>query len=83
MRHQASPVLFLLAILLALPATQALYFYMDRHEQRCFIEELPKETTVVGTYKSEEFNHHTNAYQENPETGIIIGVEVAVDSARL
>lgn len=29
--------------------TQALYFYLDAGENRCFLEELPKDTIVVGT----------------------------------
>jgi hypothetical protein len=37
----------LLAAALAIPA-QALHFYMDGAIQKCFFEELPKETLVVG-----------------------------------
>lgn len=28
--------------------TQALYFYIDGPQQKCFFEELPKDTLVVG-----------------------------------
>lgn len=38
----------LLAVALALP-TQALHFYLDGAVQKCFYEELPKDTLVVGT----------------------------------
>jgi hypothetical protein len=38
----------LLAAALALP-TQALHFYLDGAIQKCFYEELPKDTMVVGT----------------------------------
>jgi hypothetical protein len=38
----------LLAAALALP-TQALHFYLDGAVQKCFYEELPKDTLVVGT----------------------------------
>jgi hypothetical protein len=43
-------VLSLLVLgLLALP-TQALYFYMDGDNPKCFLEELPKDTLVVGMF---------------------------------
>lgn len=38
----------LVAAALALP-TQALHFYLDGAVQKCFYEELPKDTLVVGT----------------------------------
>lgn len=38
----------LLAAALAVPA-QALHFFMDGAVQKCFYEELPKDTLVVGT----------------------------------
>lgn len=38
---------FLLLSALVLP-TRALYFYMDGNTQKCFFEELPKDTLVVG-----------------------------------
>lgn len=28
--------------------TQALYFYLEGSEKKCFIEDLPKETMVIG-----------------------------------
>jgi hypothetical protein len=37
----------LLAAALALP-TQALHFYLDGAIEKCFYEELPKDTLVVG-----------------------------------
>jgi p24 family protein alpha len=39
--------LFLVGLLI-LPV-KALYFYMDGTAQKCFYEELPKDTLVVGT----------------------------------
>lgn len=38
----------LLAAALAVPA-QALHFFIDGAVQKCFFEELPKDTLVVGT----------------------------------
>lgn len=44
------PLLLLLALNIVLP-TQALYFYLDGASAtpKCFYEELPKDTLVVGT----------------------------------
>lgn len=42
----------MLAILcLSVPAN-ALYFYMGERQTKCFFEELPKDTLVVGAYHS-------------------------------
>jgi len=38
---------FLLIAALILPS-QALYFFIDGPSQKCFLEELPKDTLVVG-----------------------------------
>lgn len=37
-----------LALAALLSPVQALYFYMDGSTQKCFFEELPKDTLVVG-----------------------------------
>lgn len=37
-----------LAFAALLLPTQALYFYIDGPSQKCFFEELPKDTLVVG-----------------------------------
>lgn len=39
----------LLCLALAIP-TNALYFYFSGHTPKCFYEELPKDTLVVGSY---------------------------------
>ncbi|KAJ3089586.1 emp24p/erv25p- protein [Quaeritorhiza haematococci] len=71
----ASSVLFaVLAIFLATPSN-ALYFYLEGSEQKCFIEELPKETTVIGNYRSEEWNDGAQNYIQNVAIGIQIMVE--------
>ena len=43
------------AVALLLTPINALYFYMDGTAQKCFYEELPKDTLVVGTQRL----HHT------------------------
>jgi hypothetical protein len=40
---------FLLPVLFLLTAVNALHFYLDANEKRCFIEELPSDTVVEGT----------------------------------
>jgi hypothetical protein len=38
--------------LLALAASaRALHFYLDAHQHRCFIEELPTDTVVEGLHR--------------------------------
>jgi len=41
----------LLLILSVLPTVFSLYFYLEGSEQKCFTEELPKETVVIGKKK--------------------------------
>lgn len=44
-------MLFTLILALAIPA-DALYFYMEGTTPKCFYEELPKDTLVVGMLDS-------------------------------
>jgi p24 family protein alpha len=41
----------LLPIFLLFSAAQALHFYLDANEKRCFIEEVPTDTVVHGTQR--------------------------------
>jgi len=41
---------FLLPLLHLLRIVNALHFYLDANEKRCFIEELPSDTVVEGMY---------------------------------
>lgn len=45
----SNAIIYLLLALFALP-TQALYFYMKDGSPKCFHEELPKDTLVVGMF---------------------------------
>ena len=40
----------LFLVLLLLPLSQALHFYLDANEQKCFMEELPMDTIVEGPF---------------------------------
>jgi len=65
-----------LCILLLLIATvNSLHFYLDANEKRCFIEEIPTDTVVEGTYRALEWSESTQSYAENPEMGILVDVE--------
>ena len=40
----------LLSLLAALPFSSGLYFHIGETERKCFIEEIPDETMVTGTW---------------------------------
>lgn len=58
----------LLVLLSILPSVFGLYFYLEGSEQKCFTEELPKETVVTGkepsgnrsvvSSRNVHFDHH-------------------------
>ena len=47
-------------------------------DTRCFLEELPQDTIVVGHYKAEEWEADSNKWGINDRLGIQITVEVRV-----
>lgn len=55
---------------------QALYFYVDGTAPRCFVEELPKDTLVVGDYKAEEWDDKKKAWAPHDGLNIYISVDV-------
>ncbi|KAI5480461.1 ER to Golgi transport-related protein [Pseudohyphozyma bogoriensis] len=67
------PVLALLLSLVHL--SSALYFYLEAGENKCFLEELPKDTIVVGHYKAEEWAESSKSYVVNDQLGIQIVVQ--------
>ncbi|GAA5815862.1 hypothetical protein MFLAVUS_009379 [Mucor flavus] len=73
MGHLHLSVLVLLVAYLA--GTQALYFYLEGSEKKCFIEDLPKETMVIGVYSSEQYSAANNHWVENKDLKIVIAVE--------
>ncbi|KAF2201999.1 hypothetical protein GQ43DRAFT_440108 [Delitschia confertaspora ATCC 74209] len=64
---------------LAIPS-QALHFFFDGATQKCFFEELPKDTLVVGHYEAEQWDEATRTYQLRPEIGVFITVEETFDN---
>ncbi|KAG6896267.1 hypothetical protein C0993_008607, partial [Termitomyces sp. T159_Od127] len=69
-----APPMRLLVLLLLAVSARALHFYLDANQKRCFIEELPTDTVVEGTYRALEWSDAAHAYATNPELGIIVEV---------
>ena len=70
--------IFLLVVITVwtrLSSVESLYFHIRETERKCFIEEVPDETLVVGKYKVQIFDKDSNAYQPTPQ-GIGMHVEV-------
>ncbi|EOO00365.1 putative transmembrane emp24 domain-containing protein 9 protein [Phaeoacremonium minimum UCRPA7] len=67
--------------LLALSSVaQALYFYIDGTTPKCFFEELPKDTLVVGHYTAEEWDDHRQAWWKHDGISIYISVDEVFDN---
>ncbi|KAL3864059.1 hypothetical protein ACJMK2_005768 [Sinanodonta woodiana] len=49
-------------LIICLSAASALYFHIGETEKKCFIEEIPDETMVVGRYKVLIFDKNSNDY---------------------
>ncbi|KAI9368061.1 emp24/gp25L/p24 family/GOLD-domain-containing protein [Aspergillus egyptiacus] len=64
---------------LSLPVN-ALYFYVDGRQTKCFYEELPKDTLVVGTYSSEVIDQHSGTYAVDPSLKMLITVDEIFDN---
>ncbi|KIO26494.1 hypothetical protein M407DRAFT_243705 [Tulasnella calospora MUT 4182] len=66
----------LLALLLAFGlSANALHFYLDAGERRCFIEELPSDTVVEGHYRAQEWDNEGQAYMHHEKLGVQVNVE--------
>ncbi|CAG7923467.1 unnamed protein product [Penicillium olsonii] len=60
--------------------TNALYFYMEGRQTKCFFEDLPKDTLVAGRYESEVINAQTGAYHIDHNMKVLITVEETFDN---
>ncbi|KAI0272638.1 emp24/gp25L/p24 family/GOLD-domain-containing protein [Gloeopeniophorella convolvens] len=63
-----------LCLLLFLSTVNALHFYLDANEKRCFIEEVPSDTVLEGHYRALEWNEQSQEYKINDELGITVEV---------
>ncbi|CAE6466511.1 unnamed protein product [Rhizoctonia solani] len=68
--------LILLGFLVA-TSVNALHFYLDSNEKRCFIEELPTDTIVEGHYRALEWDEKENKYMSHESLGIQVDVEAS------
>ena len=66
-----------LPLLMLASVAQALYFFVDATEPKCFYEDLPKDTLVVGHYAAEEWDERSKAWQQHQGITIYISVEVS------
>lgn len=69
-------ILPLLSLSALLVPVQSLYFYIDGSQPKCFFEELPKDTLVVGKYVAEEFDDNTKQWSKHDGLNIFITVDV-------
>ncbi|KAL5342586.1 emp24/gp25L/p24 family/GOLD-domain-containing protein [Aspergillus crustosus] len=77
-----SSTLAIYAILCLTLPVQALYFYVDGRQTRCFYEELPKDTLVVVTFSSEVIDQTsgTGTYAVDPNLKVLITVDEVFDN---
>lgn len=66
----------LLPILTFGAVANALHFFIDGVTPKCFYEELPKDTLVVGHYSAEEWDERISAWQKHDGISIYISVDV-------
>ncbi|CAJ2502556.1 Uu.00g099500.m01.CDS01 [Anthostomella pinea] len=59
---------------------QALYFFIDGSQPKCFFEELPKDTLVVGHYSAEEWDDNTRTWSKHDGISIYISVDELFDN---
>ncbi|KAL8758714.1 MAG: hypothetical protein Q9199_001291 [Rusavskia elegans] len=68
-----------LLLALALP-TNALYFYLQDLNPKCFYEELPKDTMVAGHYKAEQLDTNTKTLSINSDVKVQVTVDEVFDN---
>lgn len=69
-------ILPLLSLGALLAPVRALHFYIDGTTPKCFFEELPKDTLVVGHYTAEEWDDNHHAWEKHDGLNIFISVDV-------
>ncbi|KAK7550824.1 putative endosomal cargo receptor [Phyllosticta citricarpa] len=75
-----SSLLTLLALAAWIVPAKALYLYMEGNSQKCFFEDLPSDTMVVGHYNMEHWDHNVRAYVADPNIQAYISVEETFDN---
>jgi hypothetical protein len=64
-----------LVTLALISLTEGLYFHIQEGERKCFIEEIPDDTLVVGNYKCQLFDPNTGGFMPS-SPGIGMHVQV-------
>ncbi|KAK6074853.1 transmembrane emp24 domain-containing protein 9 [Seiridium cupressi] len=59
---------------------QALYFFIDGTTPKCFFEDLPKDTLVVGHYDAQEYDDNTRTWSKHEGISIYISVDEVFDN---
>ncbi|EFW99068.1 endosomal cargo receptor [Grosmannia clavigera kw1407] len=70
----------ILPLLTLASAASALHLYIDNTKPKCFFEELPKDTLVVGHYNTAEFDDRTNSWQQHDGISTYISVDETFDN---
>ncbi|EQK98389.1 hypothetical protein G6O67_004405 [Ophiocordyceps sinensis] len=68
-----------LPLLSILSLASALHLYVDGSAPKCFFEDLPKDTLVVGNYSAEEYDDHVSSWQQHAGISIYISVDEVFD----
>ncbi|PAV72458.1 hypothetical protein WR25_04853 [Diploscapter pachys] len=67
--------LYLVIALSLLVVADGLYFHIAETEKKCFIEEIPDETMVMGNYKVQLYDPNTKGYGDYPNIGMHVEVK--------
>lgn len=59
---------------------QALYFFIDGTQPKCFFEDLPKDTLVVGHYEAKEWDDNMRGWAKHDGISIYISVDEIFDN---
>ncbi|KAI9805559.1 MAG: hypothetical protein M1825_000810 [Sarcosagium campestre] len=80
MHRPQLPTLSLATLALSILPVQSLYFYIDGTTPKCFFEELPKDTLVVGDYHAQEYSTESQSFETHDYLNIFISVDETFDS---
>ncbi|VEU20718.1 DEKNAAC101569 [Brettanomyces naardenensis] len=68
------------SLLLLASVANCLHFYVETDESKCFFEDLPKDTIVVGKYEAYEFDSSKNDYVNSNHLQVEITVDETFDN---
>ncbi|KHN86767.1 Transmembrane emp24 domain-containing protein eca [Toxocara canis] len=68
-------ILHLVVLIWTVHFAHSLYFHIAETERKCFIEEIPDETMVIGNYKVQLYDPNTKGYGDYPNIGMHVEVK--------